>query len=46
MKIVCILGHNGAGKTTLLNLVAGTQKTSEGIIKFNGDVNIGDMSAK
>lgn len=35
-EIVSVLGANGAGKTTLLKCICSAMKTTNGIIKFNG----------
>jgi len=41
-EIVGLIGPNGAGKTTLFNIVSGTIKPTEGMIKFK-DVDITNM---
>ena len=37
-QFVCLLGPSGCGKTTTLTIVAGFQKSTEGIIEVNGQV--------
>lgn len=36
-EFVAIVGPSGTGKTTLLNIIAGIDKSAEGIVSFNGD---------
>jgi ATP-binding cassette subfamily F protein 3 len=38
---VGLVGRNGAGKTTILNLIAGKQKTDEGRIVKNENIDVG-----
>ena len=35
-EFVALLGPSGCGKSTLLNLLAGFEKTSEGVLLFDG----------
>jgi branched-chain amino acid transport system ATP-binding protein len=35
-EVHSIIGPNGAGKTTMFNLVTGTLRPTQGIVKFNG----------
>jgi branched-chain amino acid transport system ATP-binding protein len=36
-KILGLIGPNGSGKTTLLNLIAGTIRPDDGVIRLDGD---------
>lgn len=42
---IAIIGPSGSGKTTLLNLIAGLDKTDEGVIEFKGS-NLSNFKAK
>src|SRR3954447_4782441 len=35
-EILCLLGPSGCGKTTLLRVVAGLEKTDQGLVHFGG----------
>jgi branched-chain amino acid transport system ATP-binding protein/urea transport system ATP-binding protein len=35
-ELVCIIGPNGAGKSTFLNVLTGTVRPTEGVVRFKG----------
>ncbi|WP_339801602.1 urea ABC transporter ATP-binding subunit UrtE [uncultured Marinobacter sp.] len=39
-KCTCVMGRNGVGKTTLMKCVMGEETTSDGNIRFAGDVEL------
>ncbi len=38
---IVIVGRNGAGKSSMLRCLAGTQKSSKGVVKFGANVTVG-----
>lgn len=36
-----LIGPNGAGKTTMLDVICGKVKPASGVLRFNGDIDIG-----